>query len=311
MPTNFPFSLLADADFDVIGFGTNAVDHLIRVPEYPVFNSKVELTDHVVLPGGEIASTMYGLQKLGVRTAYVGRFGNDAAGELGYESLASSAVDMSYCEKVDGAATQVAFIIVEERTGERTIVWHRDRKLAYTAANAPLDAAKRGKILHLTPHDGDACVVMATAARSMGAVVSMDIDNVFDGIDRLLPLVDVCIGSGDLIERLFGTRDKREGLRKLAAKYGCAVAGLTLGESGSVIYANDQFIETPAYAVPGGCVDTTGAGDAFRTGFLYGILTGATVEKSAVLANATASLKCRGHGARSALPTLEELSAVL
>ena len=88
----FPFQLPENREFDVVGFGTNAVDYLIQVPEYPVFNSKVELTDYVQAAGGEVATTMVGLQRLGMKTSYVGRFGSDTAGDFGIQTLRDEGV---------------------------------------------------------------------------------------------------------------------------------------------------------------------------------------------------------------------------
>ena len=307
----FPFQLLAKNDFDAVGFGTNAVDYLIRVPEYPAFNSKVEISEYSRSAGGEIASAMVGLQRLGLKTAYAGRFGADEAGHLGLQSLIDEGVDVTYAEISDGAQTQVAFIVIDERNGERTILWQRDKKLVYSAIDAPAEAAVRGKILHLTPHDTAACVKMAMSARANGVVISIDADNVFDGIEELLSLVDVCIVSAEFPEKLFGVADHKTALREIVSRFGCGVAGLTLGKTGSIFLCEDVFIETPGFEVPGGCVDTTGAGDAFRTGFLFGIFTGETVEESARMANAVASLKCRGLGARSTLPDRKELMTML
>jgi len=78
-----------------------------------------------------------------------------------------------------------------------------------------------------------------------------------------------------------------------------------------MIYCEGEFIESPAFAVPGGCRDTTGAGDAFHAGFIYGLLGGADVETTLKLSNATAALKCRSLGARNSLPTATELSEFL
>ncbi|MFZ1701646.1 MAG: carbohydrate kinase family protein [Pyrinomonadaceae bacterium] len=308
---NFPFNLKEAAEFDVTGFGTNAVDHLIRVAEFPAHNSKVSLTGYTQLAGGEIASTMVGLARLGMRTTYAGRVGSDAAGELGRASLIAEGVGVEYCEIIEGAATQVAFIIVDERSGERTIIWDRDRRLRYLAADAPIDLAARTKILHMTPHDVEACISMAVAAHANGAVVSADIDNAFEGIEALLSHVDICIVSADFPEQLLGIADHRTALAEISARYGCTVAGTTLGADGSVFWCGGQLLYTPGFAVPDGCVDTTGAGDAFRTGFLYGILTGQDLEQSAVLANAVAALKCRASGARTGLPTQKELNSLI
>lgn len=307
----FPFSIRDDTDFDVTGFGTNAVDFLIRVPAYPDFSKKVELTDYAQAAGGEIATTMVGLQRLGLKTLYVGRFGEDAAGDFGIKSLIDEGVDVRYSEKIQGASTQIAFIIIDTRNGERTVIWQRDLRLAFTGEDVPLAAAYCSKVLHMTPHDAAACKTLARAARRSGTIVSLDIDNVFDGIEELLPHIDILITSAEFPSKLFGISDAREALTEMHSRFGAGVVGTTLGESGSLLLCEGSFIETAGFSVPGGCKDTTGAGDSFRVGLIYGLLTGATVEESTRMANAVAALKCRAVGARTALPDEAELCDLL
>lgn len=303
----FPFKLLENKRFDVVGFGTNAVDYLIQVPEYPSFNSKVELDDYVQAPGGEVASTIAGLQRLGLATAYAGRFGDDAAGDLGYSSLEDEGVDLVFSERIKGARTQIAFIVIDTRNGERTVIWKRDEKLKYSKAEAPLEAATKARVVHMTPHDTAACIEMARAARSAGAIVSIDIDRRFDGIEDLLPLVDILVASSDIPAMLTGIPDAGRSLIRLQELYGNTIVGVTLGDEGSLVLGPKGLIETRAYPVPGGCKDTTGAGDSFRVGLLYGILSGQSIEESCRLANAVAALKCRSVGARTSLPMESEL----
>ncbi|MBC7898562.1 MAG: carbohydrate kinase family protein [Saprospiraceae bacterium] len=307
----FPFKLKQNKDFDVVGFGTNAVDFLIQVPEYPDFNSKIELNDYVQAAGGEVATTMAGLQRLGLKTAYAGRFGTDAAGDFGIQSLVDEGVDVRFAERIAGARTQIAFIIIDVRNGERTVIWHRDTKLAYNESDAPLEAAVLGKALHFTPHDAGACLQMAKRAKADGVIVSIDIDNVFDGVEDVLPYVDVMIASAEFPQKFLGIADKRAALMEIHSRFGCRVAGVTLGGSGSLLLSDDTFVETNGFSVPNGCKDTTGAGDAYRTGLLFGLLNGKTVEESAKMANAVAALKCRAVGARTSLPNLDELNDLL
>lgn len=307
----FPFDLPENKEFDAVGFGTNAIDFLIRVPEYPAFNSKIELSDYVQAAGGEVATTMVGLQRLGLRTSYIGRFGDDASGDLGVQTLRDDGVDLSYVERIPGSKTQIAFIIIDERSGERTVLWQRDEKLAFAENEAPLEAAGRGRVLHLTPHDTTACLAMAKKAKDSGTIVSIDIDNLFEGVQTLLSHVDIFIASADLPEKLFGTSPTHEALRKIRSMFGCSIVGITLGEKGSLLLSGDTFVESTGFTVPGGCMDTTGAGDAFRVGLLYGLLTERSVEESARMANAVAALNCRQIGARTALPGSDELSQFL
>jgi sulfofructose kinase len=307
----FPFELRSDAIYDAVGFGTNAVDHLIRIPQFPSFASKIELNDYSVAAGGEIASTMVGLNRLGHRTAYAGRLGSDREGEIGLQSLTDEGVGSEYVEIVQDARTQVAFILIDESSGERTILWSRDKKLAYSSDDAPVEAVRKARLLHMTPHDGAACIRMASEANYAGVPVSIDVDNIFDGLDELLPLVNICIASSEFPGKLTGISDRRGALRDIQERYGCAVTGMTLGTMGSLILCDGTIIQTNGYEVPGGCVDTTGAGDAFRSGFLHGILLGVEVEIAAEMANAVAALKCRRPGARAGLPDASELAEVL
>jgi sugar/nucleoside kinase (ribokinase family) len=303
----FPFTLPVNRQFEAIGFGTNAVDYLIVVPEYPPFNSKIQLSGYVQAAGGEAATTMVGLQRLGLKTAYVGRFGTDEEGIFGLRSLTEEGVDIRFAEQIAGARTQIAFIVIDERSGERTIIWNRDKLLAYDEKDAPVDAVALGKVLHFTPHDTAACLQMAQAAKENGTIVSCDIDNIFEGVNELLPFVDILISSAEFPEKLVRIKDKKESLHEIKSRFGCKIVGMTLGQAGSLLFCENEFIETKGFAVPDGCKDTTGAGDSFRVGLLYGLLKGETLETAAKMANAVAALKCRELGARTALPKQREL----
>ena len=308
---NFPFRVATGKQFDAVGFGLNAVDHLIVVPKYPAFDTKVRLLEHRQTTGGQAATTMVALQRLGLKTAYAGRFGSDTEGQFGLQSIKSEHVDTAFAEVIDGARNQVAFIIVDGTTGERTIIWDRDERLSYSAGEAPVELAARGRVLHLDAHDPPACARMAQAARAGGTIVTADIDNIYEGLPQLLPLIDVLVGSREFPHRLTGIADDRASLVELKASYGCGLVGMTKGREGALVYCEGQFIEAPAQQVPGGCRDTTGAGDAFHGGLLYGLLRGEDVESSLKLANAVAALKCRELGARTALPDTTELTEFL
>lgn len=307
----FPFSLPNNKLFDAVGFGLNAVDHLIVVPEYPAFDAKVRLLEHQQAAGGQTASAMVALQRLGLKTAYAGRFGSDAEGKFGFESIKKEGVDLEHAQIVEGARNQIAFIIVDARNGERTIIWDRDERLAYRADEAPVALAPLGRVLHLDAHDPPACTRMAQEARVEGVIVSSDIDNIYDGLPELLTSIDILITSREFPHRLTGIADERASLVELKARYGCAVVGLTKGAHGATLFCEGEFIDSPAYEVPNGCRDTTGSGDAFHGGFLYGLLTGEEIESSLKIANAVAALKCRELGARTALPTTVELREFL
>ena len=306
-----PLTLPKPNDFDAVGFGLNAVDHLIVVPEYPAFDTKVRFTEYEKSAGGQTASAMVALQRLGLKTAYAGRFGSDEDGRFGLLAVEYEGVNLDFAETIDGADNQVAFILIDARSGERTIIWDRDERLSYRPDEAPAELATRGRVLHIDAHDPPACAVMAKVAHDVGAIVTADIDNIYEGLPELLPLIDVLISSAEFPHRLTGISDERASLVEMKARYGCAIVGVTLGARGALIYCEGQFIESPACEVPGGCRDTTGAGDAFHAGFIYGMLSDENLETCMKLGNAVAALKCRSLGGRAALPTADELKEFL
>lgn len=307
----FPLKAPTNKPFDAVGFGLNAVDHLIVVPEYPAFDTKLRLLDHTLSAGGQTATAMVALRRLGLTTAYAGRFGSDQEGAFGLKTLKDDDVNVDFAEVVEGARNQIAFITIDARSGERTIVWDRDDRLAYRADDAPVEFGPMGRVLHLDAHDPPACVRLAKAAREAGTIVSADIDNVYDGLPELLPFIDIMIGSKEFPQRVTGVTNEREALVELKNRYGCALVGMTIGAAGAVVYNEGIFIESTGFDAPNGCRDTTGAGDAFRGGFLFGFLNGEDIETSLKLGNAVAAMKCSALGARTALPTRAELDEFL
>src|SRR4026209_1365239 len=238
----FPFDLPANKPFDAVGFGLNAVDHLIVVPAYPAFDTKLRLLDHTVSAGGQTATAMVALRRLGLKTAYAGRFGSDAEGAFGLKTLQDDHVNVDFAEIVAGARNQIAFITMDARSGERTIVWDRDDRLAHKREEAPAEFGSLGKVLHLDAHDPPACVEVAKAARESGTIVSADIDNVYEGLPELLPLIDIMIGSKEFPRRVTGVTDPRAALVELKNRFGCALVGMTVGAAGAVIYHEGSFI---------------------------------------------------------------------
>ena len=161
---HFPLTLPAGRTFDAVGFGLNAVDHLIVVPEYPAFDTKMRLLEHKQSAGGQTASAMVAFRRLGLTTAYAGRFGSDPEGIFGLQTLKDEDVNIDFAQVVEGARNQMAFITIDARSGERTIVWDRDDSSRTALKTRPL-SLDNGKVLHLDAHDPPACVRVAKVAR--------------------------------------------------------------------------------------------------------------------------------------------------
>lgn len=299
-----PFSLLAaDArPFDVVGLGQNSVDQLAVVAEFPKSNTKHRIDQFANLPGGQVASAMVCCARLGWRARYVGRFGDDELGRLGLASLSEEGVDISAAQTVT-ARTRFAIVLVDGRTGDRTVLWDRDPALALRPGDVADDVWRSARVLHVDCEDIPAATAAAKAARAAGALTVIDVEAVLPGVPALLRHIDVIVASEGFPEKLTGHKDTGSALAAMAREYGPAVACVTLGAAGSLAMCQGREIRTPAYDVP--VVDSTGAGDAFRGGFISGYLAAgpeADVADVLTFATAVAALKCRSLGARHGLP---------
>jgi sulfofructose kinase len=306
----FTLSIPEDREFDVVGFGLNAVDHLVTIPRFPQFNSKVRLSDHRQMPGGQVSSAMVGAQRLGLRASYIGKVGYDNEGQTLIESLQEEGVDCSGVLIAVGAKTQGAVIIIEQFSGERTILWYHDDLTRIAPKELRRELIIRAKVLHIDGFDTEAAIQAAHWAREAGMPVTIDLDTAYPGIDELLPFVDCLITSQSMANELAGTMDEREALKKLNNRYGCYLVAMTQGSRGALAFVGNRYIASSAFRPPV-IRDTTGAGDAFRAGFIYGLCKGLSIEETMRVANAVAALQCREMGARDGLPTEADLQQFL
>ncbi len=298
--------------FDVGGFGLNSIDLLAVVAEYPASNSKQRLQRFMHMPGGQIATALTACAKLGLTTTYVGSFGGDALGTMSKESLAAAGVDLSASRTVAGATNQFAVILVDARSGERTVLWDRHPALTFDLADIPRDACTSARLFIVDCHETAGATVAARYARDAGVPTVIDVEKVRPGIGELLQQIDVVIAAQDFPAELTGYEETGRALDAMAAEYPAArLVCVTLGEEGSLARCNGREIHTPAFKVD--CVDSTGAGDAFRGGFAAGclLMPDADVEDVLTYANAVAALNCRALGARGGLPTVDEVDQLL
>jgi sugar/nucleoside kinase (ribokinase family) len=252
-----------------------------------------------VEPGGQVATALATCTRLGLRARYLGSVGTDATGKAQIASLQAENLDL-HVREVEGAATQVAVIVLEEGIGERTILWRRDPRLQYPVDELNRDLILSGRLLHLDGCDRAAALQAARWAREAGIPVMIDIDEMYDdSTHELLRFVDYLIASSDF------AGDPRE----LAERYGCPVVGITRGAGGTEFWNRGRWIKSPAFKVP--VADTTGAGDVFHGGFIYGLLQNWPIEDIIRFAHAVAAMKCMQIGARRGIPTIDQVREFL
>ncbi len=294
--------------FDAVALGLNATDNIIVVPDYPASGSKTQFVSHQVLFGGQCASAMVALSRLGLRTRYIGRVGSDDFGRQQIASIVQEGVDCSECRVVDGVASQLSFILVDAATAERTVVWKRDSRVSVDVSSVEPNMVRNARSFHCDGHNVAAERAMATWARESGIPTSIDVDKDYGG-EALYPQIDYLIASSEFPERMTGVRDRRTGLAALRDRFGCPLVAMTLGREGVLALCDGQYVSSPGFRVD--AVDSTGAGDAFHAGFLFGLLEGMELEDTLRVANAVAALNCTRLGARGGLPTRSDLEAFL
>jgi sulfofructose kinase len=298
----------ARGGFDCVGVGLNAVDHLCTVPRFPSFNAKLPITGYSCQPGGQVATAMVALQRWGCRTAYVGSFGGDFLGEVSRGSVADEGVDVTGSVTRDGVANQMAVILVDEQSGERTVLMYRPAALALRPEELRRDLVTAGRVLHVDGYDLDAAITAAEWARAAGVPVVCDVDMRSGDVERLLALVDAVIVSHEFATDLTGTGDVDTAVERLAGMTHAPVAAITLGPGGVFARVGGRVVRVPAYRVR--AIDATGAGDIFHAGFIYGLLQSWPLERTLRFANAAAALKCTQVGGRPGIPTVAAAEAL-
>jgi sugar/nucleoside kinase (ribokinase family) len=292
---------------DLVGVGLNATDTLIALRHFPAPGSKIEYQTARVLPGGQVASTVVACQQWGLSTRYVGKLGDDEAARIHRDAFARAGVE-THLITVPGAASPQSLIMVDNR-GERTILGRRDARMVLQPEDLQQEWVVNARALHVDGHDTAAATLAATWARDAGVPVIADLDDPYPGVDALLENIDCLIVSRDFPGRIMNEPDLEEALRKMRRRYGCQLAAATLGQDGVLAWDGRDFLHSPAYRVP--VIDTTGAGDIFHAGFIYGLLHNWPLERRLDFACAAAALNCTAIGARGGIQTVEAIEELM
>jgi len=292
---------------DVVGVGLNATDTLIPVAHYPSRGSKIEFRSAKVLPGGQVATAMIACQLWGLRARYVGKVGDDIAAELHRSEFSRLGVE-AHLFTAPGCHSQQAFILVDDG-GERTVLWKRDDRLTLRPEELQQEWIVNARAIHVDGHDTAAASVAAGWARAAGVPVVADLDELYPGVEKLLNSVDYLITSRDIPGRLTEENDLRKSLPALKERFRSRLTAATLGEEGVLAWDGTSFHYAPAFRVD--TIDTTGAGDIFHAGFIYGLLQGWPLERQLDFACAAAALNCTAIGARGGIQPVDSIEHLI
>jgi sulfofructose kinase len=296
--------------WDVLGVGCNSVDYVYRLPVSPKADSptsKVRISSHHTMCGGQMGTALAACAGFGLKTAYLGSVGNDHNGRLVLTELAARGVDASQVLTRE-CANRFAVITVDETTGERIVLWDRDDRL--DIARADLDPALIGaaRLVHVDDEDQEAAIGAALIARAAGIPVTSDIDRITSRTVDLVSAVSVPIFANHVLPAITGELEPARALRKLRESH-AGMLCVTLGAEGAMLLVGSELITEKGFAIA--AVDTTGAGDVFRAAFIYAVLNNFPPQRMLRFANAAAAISCTRAGAMASVPALEEIERLL
>jgi sulfofructose kinase len=292
---------------DLVGVGLNATDTLIALPEYPERGSKVKYSQASVLLGGQTASTVVACQTWGLSTRYVGKLGDDDAASLHARAFAQAGVDTRIVTVPEASSPQS--LIIVDGGGERTVLNRRENHLLLQPQDLRREWIVCARALHVDGLETAAATTAAGWAREVGIPVIGDLDELYNGVEDLLANIDYLIVSRNFPQMLTGERNLEQALRRMHRRYNCTMAAATLGEDGVLAWDGSRFLLRPAFSVP--VKDTTGAGDIFHAGFIYGLLQGWNLERQLDFACAAAALNCTATGARGGIGSVQAIQSLM
>jgi len=292
---------------DLVGVGLNATDTVIALKDFPLRGSKTEYSGAEVLPGGQVASTVVACQQWGLKTRYVGKLGEDVAAALHREAFKAAGVQTRIVTVPGGASAQS--LIIVDTGGERTVLCRRDERLTLMPGELKREWIVNARALHVDGYDTAAATQAAIWAREAGVPVVADLDELYPGVEALIEKIDFLIVSRDFPLRLMRETDLATALKGMHARFGCGLTAATLGEGGVVAWDGKEMHRAAAYKVP--VVDTTGAGDVFHAGFIYGLLQNWEMGRRLDYACAAAALNCMSVGARGGIETVAKIEELM
>lgn len=293
-----------DAPFDVIGLGGVCWDILATVPRYPELDEKMEMQEFTQQGGGQAATAIVAVARLGGTAAICGRISDDEFGAKNLAEFRREGVHTDMLQIVPGHTSHFAFCVAELGAGHRTIFWKHGTVAKLTAEDIDREAVLRCKCLLLDAHHSAASIGAARWARDAGVPTVLDMERPHPDSQALLETCDYPILPACYATLLTGLADPVDAGWKLHRDLGRLVI-VTLGVRGACAFADGELLQVPAFEVSP-VVDTTGAGDVYHGAFAYGLTLGYALEENMRFAAAVAALKCRALGGRTGIPSFAE-----
>ena len=293
---------------DVVGLGVSCVDYTGVVENIPSLDETTLMLDFSKQMGGPVAVALVTFSYLGGTAGYIGKVAKDDEGKLIKKTLNKFKVDMKCLIEEEDAQTPLSFILVEKKSGKRTIIFNPGCSFSLRFSELNPGYISQAKFLHLDGGAPDAAAGAADWARKKGVKVVLDAGVNMPHMVDLVKRSDIVIASENFVLDFTQKSDIKEGIKEIS-KFGPAVVVATCGAEGTLFLSENGVFYQPVFKV--NVVDTTGAGDVFHGAFLYGLVKGWNLQEIVKFSSATAAIKCTKLGGLRGIPGLEEVNSFL
>jgi ribokinase len=293
---------------DVVGVGLAVIDLKVTVSSVPKAEEVVLAFDYHKHHGGPVANALVTLQRLGMKTQYMGMFGDDEYGRLILDGMKAEGIDTSSIRLSEGENSAFSIVMVDAGTKARAIAFHAGCGLIVPPECIDPAAIESARMVHVDIYT-PAVLAACEAAKRAGIPISVDADALFPGLEELLEMANIFMASNDIAAGLVDEDDPALAGERILKKYGLDLVGVTCGKDGSVVMTPDETVRAEGFRID--AADTTGAGGVYKGAYLYGHLNGWPIQRSARFANAAAALMCSGMNGWADIPTLTQVEEFL
>ena len=294
-------------NLDVIGIGACTVDQLFITDQLPCFTKIGRISKYARQLGGPVANALVSLARLGVRTKFIGKVGNDDEGVFIAQELRKENVDTSDLDFEIGSESRLVLVIIDRLTGERSFTYRPDNLLPFTLTDLHKQSIASSKVL-LVDEASELSFQAVSYANDIGVHTVYDGGWFSDSAIELLPLVDTPILSSDFVQQWLPRASLETAIEELF-KLNRKFVIITCGNKGCITMQREGKFKYSAFPIK--ALDTTGAGDAFHAGFIYGFLKGWIPDETIKFASAVAAINCLSIGGQAGLPTMQAVKVFL
>ena len=293
----------------ITAIGAVVMDTIVSLDKYPTEDTKVRALATKACGGGPAGTGIVAASKLGAECSFIGSLSDDAGGVFLKGDFEKYGVDTSLINIEHGYRSFISQIWLSATEKTRTIIFDKGNIPALVLSEAQKAEIACADVLMVDGNELEAAIAAAKYAHTTDTKVLYDAGGRYEGVERLLPLVDILIPSEEFAMGVSGKESAEDAAVWLYNTYSPEVVVVTCGKRGGVIYDGNTVREYPA--LPAEVVDSNGAGDVFHGAFAYACTVYSDFYDCCIFSSAVSAIKCMGVGARESVPTLDTVKKYL